>query len=424
MRTRLVKDTIVVETADTIYLYAQATRKVVRVHNLCPEIQQELSDRGFFNTVPRSMHYRRPRKWTSLMLLMGKACPLSCLYCYAHGGRDSAMMKPEVADRAIATYLSTRPKRPKVTFFAGGEPALNVPAIKHVVAKYEDAVRWHMTTSGVLPLDWLEWLVEHQVGITVSIDGPPHIQDTLRPLRGGGKSSPIVERTIRTLVNKSGSVGVRATITKETLGELNGILTYFQSLGVRTVHIEGLYSLGRALESHLAALTPLTAEERTKLLLDGLDWAQANDRQVKMGSISYLLRPKVAGYCGAMQGQAMVVNHLGQLTACSEVVDESADEWSIFHIGQVNADGKLWVNRDKLHKLQQRVVTNMPTCRQCFARYLCRGGCPHKALAATGDVCQPQEQHCEFVRAVIPVLIQRMAEQAWLHYQISKKEVL
>ena len=409
--TQLVKDTIVVKTAEAVYLYAQATRRVAKVRNFNLDVQSELAGKGFFNSIPRSMRYRRPRKWMNLMLLMGRDCPLACLYCYdSNSGCSNAMMTPETADMAIAVYLAAKPRKPKVTFFAGGEPTLNVAAIKHVVMKYGDTVKWQLTTSGVLSLAWLRWLLDHRVGITVSVDGPPHIQDILRPLRSGGKSSPIVERTIRELVTRGRAVGVRATITKETLQELGDILNYFDSLEVDPIHLEGLYPLGRAMEEQRVILTPLTSDDQTKMLLTGLAWAQANGRRLKMGSLSYLLRPKVAGYCGAMQMQTMVVNHLGQLTACSEVVDDSANEWSVFNVGHIDVDGKLRVVDEKLRVLQRRVVTNMPACRKCFAKYLCRGGCPHKALIATGSMYEQDVRHCEFMREIIPILIQRMVE--------------
>lgn len=409
MSTRLIQDTIVVKTAQAVYLYAQATRKVARVRRLDSTIQSYLAGQGFFNPIPREMHYRPRKLWAGLMLLMSRACPLACRYCYADGGCSDVTMSPEMAERIFKVYLSIKPRRPQVTFFGGGEPTLGAAAIKHLVAKYGDQAKWQVTTSGVLSGGFLHWLIEHGVNVTVSVDGPPKVQDDLRPLRGGGASSPIVERTLRTLVASGRAVGVRATVTRESLAVIDEVLDYFQQIGVQRVHFEALYSLGRAIGSGVTKLTPLDVEDQAQLLLTSMNWAKATGKQVKMGGLSYLFHPGVAGYCGAIHGRTMVVNHLGQLTACSEVVDGESDDWPMFNLGYVDDQCHLHVDERKLTRFRQRVVTNMEVCRECFARYICRGGCAHRAWSATGDVFRQGDLHCDFIRSIVPILIQRMA---------------
>jgi len=412
MSAKLICDTIVVSDTDGVYLYAQATKRVARVSKMSKTVRSNLANRGFFNTVPRSMWHRRPKRWRSLMLLLTKSCPLACEYCYAHGGENDGMMSPETADRAVAAYMETKPVNPKVTFFGAGEPTLNVQAIKHVVEKYGSRIRWSITTSGVMPESFLQWLIDHDVGVTVSMDGPPHIQNRLRPLRNGGASASIVERTIRTLAEVPGrTVAVRATVTHETLQEINQVLVYFQDLGITTVHLEGMYSLGRALDQRENALNPLDFSEMLQMVQAGLDWARSTGRRLKIGGLTYLLTPRIGYYCGPMSGQTMVVNCLGQLTACSEVSDDQISEWEHFGLGYIDGKGRILVNEERLNDYQHRVVSRMVPCRQCFARYICRGGCAHKAWVATGDIYVPNPQHCRFVRAIVPFLIRRMAER-------------
>ena len=409
MYAELVGDTIVVSDVDGVYLYAQATRKVAWVREMSERVRNNLAGRGFFNPVPRSMQYCRPKRWRSLMLLLTTNCPLACRYCYARGGENNGMMSVEIAERAVTAYLRTKPDEPKVTFFGAGEPTLNARVIKHVVEKYSARIRWSVTTSGVMNTEFLRWLIDHDIGVTVSMDGPPHIQNRLRPLRGGGASAPIVEQTVRVLAQVPGrTVAVRATVTRETLQEIDRVLAYFQDLGVSTVHLEGMYSLGRALDKQEKALNPLDLPEMLQMVQEGLDWARRTSKRLKIGGLTYLLTPRNGHYCGPMSGQMMVVNHLGQLTACSEVGNQWTAGWEFFSLGRIGGQGELIVDEERLAKCQRRIVSHMTPCRRCFARYICRGGCAHKAWATTGDIYVPDPQYCRFVQAVVPVLLKRM----------------
>lgn len=264
------------------------------------------------------------------MLLLGKGCPMNCLYCYASGGESNEMMSEGVAEQAVAAYLATNPENPKVTLFGGGEPTLNVRAIKHIVEKYGNRVRWVLTTSGILSQDFLTWLIERGVTITFSVDGPPMIQNHLRPLKGRNPSSPIVERSMRLWLEKSGKpLAVRTTLTKESAHQIDEILGYFDAIGVKKVHLEPLYEIGRAVSTtEKGTLMPPSAKEWVEVVIKALRWAKEKDKYVQIGELTYFLQPSAAAYCGPICGKTIVVNHQGMLTACSEVIDNKAEEWN------------------------------------------------------------------------------------------------
>ena len=53
IKTELIRDTIVVHGPDAVYLYAQSTQQVARVRELTMTIKNNLTNKGFFNMVPR-----------------------------------------------------------------------------------------------------------------------------------------------------------------------------------------------------------------------------------------------------------------------------------------------------------------------------------------------------------------------------------
>ena len=79
----------------------------------------------------------------TLVLEAAQACNLRCTYCYAGGGSyggPARAMRPELAARAARHLVEASGDRERVTLVLfGGEPLLNLPALKAAVREGEAA---------------------------------------------------------------------------------------------------------------------------------------------------------------------------------------------------------------------------------------------------------------------------------------------
>lgn len=404
----VIDDTIIIRSEESMLLYSQNTKQIARVSDLNNQSETILKERGFFSQRSLSTCEAEENRCTSLMLLLGKKCPLRCVYCYADGGVNGGMMDIEVADRAISYYLALRPSHPRVVLFGAGEPTLNMIVIKYAVEKYGPSVRWVAATSGAVSPKALEWMIEREIVTTFSVDGPPFIQDQLRPLKNGFRSSPIVEQSLRLWKEKSKKpLAIRTTLTNNTVRYLDDILGYFQNIGVDKIHLEPVYGLGRGGEGKEAPLIP--PEVWAYAAVQALEWAKKMGKRIQIGELSYLFQPVAdRPYCGPLSGSTIVVNHKGDITACSEVDDELNENWPAFRLGSLQEGFKIDTERAK--RFASRCVRRMDACRNCFVRNVCRGGCAHKGLVKTGNIFVPNPDHCIFMRTVVPQIIRRMAD--------------
>ncbi len=250
----------------------------------------------------------------------------------------------------------------------------------------------------------LKSLIDAGVYVTFSVDGPPEIHNSLRPLKNGHPSAHILEKNMKKYLNNSGHrLTVRTTITNTTADNIHDILDYFKNLGVSKIHLEPLYLLGRAIKKELDRPTP---KKWHKTIMKALKWAKSNDLTIQIGELSHLFSPSQRAYCGPMNGSTLVVNHQGLLTSCSEVSSKKNEEWNVFQYGNING---LKIDQVKYAHLNQRTSSNMSSCRECYARYICKSGCAHKSFMATGDLFEPDPYHCDHILEVIPELIVRMA---------------
>lgn len=396
----LMEDSIIFRDEDGIFVYSQNQKKVAHLEKFNTFAFNELKNRGFF-TLTLTSSENLNQRFSSLILLLSRNCPLRCRYCYADSGNSDSLMSVKVAEKAVEWYLSNKPLKPKISFIGGGEPTLNISVLTNLISKYRDKVRFVITTSGVLSQEFLKWLMENQVNISFSIDGPPDIQNFLRPFRNGGVSSPIVEESIATWKSKK-PLSIRATITESSVSRINEILNYFEMLGVNSLHFEPLYNLGRAVEN-VGIIKQPPVEIWIKAVIAALNWAKQKNKRLTIHALIHFLNPSSGSFCGPMCGNTIVVNHEGKITACSEVVDSENKDWNLFYLGEL---GRLDAEKSKY--LTSRVPVNMDRCKDCFAKYICRGGCAYKGLVASGNLFIPDKRHCEFIKSIVPILIKRM----------------
>lgn len=400
------KDTIIVFHGGYIYLYSLRLKKAakVKINNYSEKLLQQL---GFFNDIT-PLEEEVKRDVGPLFLLLRRDCPLGCLYCYANANLKQESMSIETAEKAVKAYLDLKPRFPNVRFGGGGEPTLSKKLIMHIIDVFSDVgIKWSMITSGIMDENFLHWLINKHVNITFSLDGPPEIQDIQRCLKSGRSSSQIVERNCLTYRKKKGKLHVRCTLTKISLKNLDKLLRYFKEIGVTLLNIEPMYPMGRGEYNRELVLS---ADETVDVLLKVFEWGRQSKIVIRNVSLYHPSFFTDLTYCGPINGTALVVNHQGHLVACGEALDASHPFWSMWCIGKLE-DNHFDIDIDKRIKIMNNSnVDSMKACKDCFAKYICRGGCPMRRLFQTGQLNLPDQYHCFVTQMLVKALIIRMVE--------------
>lgn len=341
---------------------------------------------------------------SSMVLHVSHDCNLRCGYCYADYGRygsDPGIMSTEMAIQHCERFFSQLggSRNLHVTFF-GGEPLMNMPVVyaahayvKERAEKEGRRVSFGLTTNGTLLTDELaKFFADERFTLTVSIDGPPDVNDRLRPLQeGGGSYERIMERVRATKVKAI----ARVTLTRRST-DVARIVRHLVEAGFREVGVSPVATGNDKFDLSDKDLEKVLAGMRL-LADDFVEWAKRG-QIFPYSNIKGLLEQIAAGDprpvpCGAGT-KLMAADNKGDLYACHRLVGEEQ-----FKIGNVKdgIDGE--ARYALLHDMHPR---GREPCNDCWARYLCGGGCHHIAWLHSSKNVAPWTMtngFCDFLRA-------------------------
>jgi uncharacterized protein len=355
----------------------------------------------------------------TLVVEAAQACNLRCTYCYAGGGSyggAARLMSPAVARRAARFLVESSGDRPSVTLVLfGGEPLLNLPALEAAVTEAEAAAAAHgkrlvvsLTTNGTrFTPEALAFLAAHEIGVSVSIDGPPDVHDANRRHAGrdgGGSHADVVAGLARLRAHARRPPAARVTLRPDQWHRVPEVFDHVLSLGVLEV--------GIAPASPITAQLLPTAQQDAALLAGFAELVQRFAREAERGRVlpfsnlldllARLHAGQVKGVpCGAGLGY-LAVDAEGGLFLCHRLAGDVS-----FRVGDLERGA----DHAKIGAcLDAQAAPRRDACAECWARSLCAGGCHYENHLRENALGLPPGGSCEFIRRWLELGIRVYAE--------------
>src|SRR3954452_17222234 len=183
-------------------------------------------------------------------------CNLDCAYCYLPFRAADNRMPVEVAEAVAASVSSwTRTGRFSVVWH-GGEPlAAGREHLAALFAPFGAGVEHHVQTNATLIDDaWCEFFAEHQVRVSVSVDGPPE-RNGDRVTRGGKPAYDRIMRGIDALRRHGIPFSALCVVGDPRPGLAAELYAYFLDLGcdVLGINVEELEGVNTRANGRAAA---------------------------------------------------------------------------------------------------------------------------------------------------------------------------
>ncbi len=370
-------------------------------------------------------------------------CNQSCRYCHA----SRASMDRTDTDMSLehAKYVvdqAFRSPSPYLNFeFTGGEPTVNMPAIRFIVEYAREKNRSEakqVEFSIVTNMTWMteeigRWLIDNEVLICTSLDGPAEVHDWNRTWKkSGGSAYESVLKWMDWFEDRyaeqgrdprSWHVDALMTTTRKSFEHYKAIVDLYVSRGIHTIHLRPLNPYGFALNTWKTI--GYSADEYLDFYAKCLDYLLERNRQgveIAEGTAATflvkMLTPDDPNFvdrrspCGAGTGQ-VAYNYDGKIFTCDEARMVSAMGNDFFQIGQL---GRTTFDEMIQHPTVKAMAAaslqdSLPGCSTCWNKPYC-GVCPMFEYQKGGDIFgqRPNSFLCQEHYTIASLLFERLAD--------------
>lgn len=368
---------------------------------------------------------RPPSAPWGVTLVTTHRCNLACVYCFSEVGHSEAALPLDRMLGLVDETLSRPPAGASVPFvvtFFGGEPTLNMADVRAVVEYVRercdsDGVRYSfkMVTNGTAPAADMDFLVDHGFQLTISMDAAPERQQGQR-IYGRRHSVQDTVGCIRRLAERGVDFRVRSTVTGETVAHMAETVAYFRELGVRFVHFEPVGPSGSATAGRLSRYSSPAAEDYAAGFIGAMDAGRELGVGVFGYSFQHILASPAPSYCEPMTGSGSysVLNANGDLIMCPEMQDPARNKSYDHVIGRVTGRRTVEINLVRKSEIGALAApAQAPSCQHCYARDICRSGCPSRNIQATGSLTKLDPYSCAVAKQVCADVLRRLAAETF-----------
>lgn len=361
-------------------------------------------------------------------------CEHSCPYCQVSRQNDDKVdfdMTEETAEKALALAFRSPSNAIKIEF-QGGEPLLNFPLIRYIVARAKEInataqrnLQFVIATNlAVINDEILDYCREHEIFISTSLDGPKDLHNKNRPRPGHDSYERTIEgiRKVRAALGPD-KVSALMTTTNASLPRVTEIIDEYVAQGIDGIFLRPLSPYGFAIKTKF--YKAYDQQDWLEFYFKGLDYIiQLNKDGFHFPEhyasllLTKMMTPYSTSYVDLMSPAGIgiavsVYNYDGDVYASDEgrMLAEMGDR--AFAIGNVhqNTYEEMYLSDALLDPLEESFAGSAPMCNECAFEPFC-GSEPVYHYATQKDYVghKPSSGFCQRNMAIFRHLIGLMQD--------------
>ena len=345
-------------------------------------------------------------------------CNMRCRYCFAdegayHAKRES--MSFETAKQAVDFLIQNSGNRKVLEMdFFGGEPLMNLDVIKQTVyyakeqgAKVGKKFLFTTTTNALLLNDeTIAFFNAEMENVVLSLDGRKEVHDAIRKSVNGKGTFDLIIDKIKNFIRLRGdkSYYVRGTFTAKNLDFSKDVL-FIAKQGVDSISMEPVVTDIPDLQIRQEHI-PEIEKEYENLCEAYLDCYQKGEPfnffHFNIDLEGGPCLSKRVSACGA-GNEYFSVTPNGDLYPCHQFAGDSS-----FRMGSV-FEG---ITKPELReKFKNSCLFTRKKCENCFAKFICSGGCSANNYHFNGDIDEPYETTCAMMKKRVECAMHILAKK-------------
>ena len=324
-------------------------------------------------------------------------CNLSCMHCYSKSTLDE--VDTLTTEQIKKTILQMKDNGVKFIIFSGGEPLTRKDLFEIADFCKDNGIITYLSSNGLyFTKSNIQKIVDTFNYVGVSIDGDEETHDHFRGLKGAFKET--LKAVL--LANSTGAkVGIRFTITKETINSLEYIFDMVEEHNIPKIYISHLVYSGRGLDNLKMDLSKEQRRTAVEFILDKAFEYHKSGRDIEIvtgnmeqDAILFLdkfaeeypelkekMRERLVDWGGNSAGRKLLnINSEG---------DVRPDPFFPLTVGNIIEEnfGDVWQSGELLDQLRIHPRKQIGgICTECEQIDICNGGSRARAYAITGDL--------------------------------------
>ena len=334
-------------------------------------------------------------------------CNQKCRYCQADSEDESRLefdMDFETAKKCVDLVFKSPSPTIKIEF-QGGEPLLNFKIVKYIIQYAKKINRLHrknlefVICTNLLGLndEILNYLAEHQIWVSTSLDGPKTLHDINRVTRKGTGTYDLVTKNIRLVQDRLGIEKISALMvtTRDNVHKLNDVVDEYIKQRFNSIFIRSIHPYGRASKEKLGYDTETFIKNYIKALdyiirlnLEGIWFSEEYATIILKKILTPFATTFVDLQSPAGTGISCVVyNFNGDVFVSDEARMLSKMGDNRFLMGNVHKNKYHEIFNGKVIRetIESSIVEMLPLCSECAFQIYC-GADPVRNYAIYGDL--------------------------------------
>jgi radical SAM protein with 4Fe4S-binding SPASM domain len=329
---------------------------------------------------------------STICFLPTNDCNLGCKYCFSGAqpkkfGAISWEVAKSAIDLGVRNAVVNRMRmgegRLVIRFFGGGEPTEYWDSFSGIVQYARASARRNnigvlvaTITNGQVDEERHEWFRENLDEISISMDGPPDIQNEQRPTFAGEDSFEKTWKFVSKMDALNANIkALRVTVTAQTVNRMEEIVNFFWDNLKKAypVQFEPVYFSEVGRQNATMPLAGDFVREFSRVEAMARRRHDMGLRHAAVGTATKPLTIRASAYCDSLEGRGLFVTPDGYLSLCSEISVASDPRKDDYFVGKYESSTKRFeISEDGPSKIR----CGPPWwCRGCFAQFSCRGGC-------------------------------------------------
>lgn len=412
------------QTADYVKFKYENGAPVTLTKEKIAEIENDLTSlagEGLFLRGEIKAYPLKSNEVKALCIHICHDCNLRCRYCFADEGAyhsERELMSEQTAKKAVDFLLKNSGNRKvlEVDFF-GGEPLMCLQTIKNVVAyAREEGAKLgkkflFTTTTNALLLDddAIDFFNREMENVVLSLDGRKEVHDAIRKTKNGKGSFDLVIENVKKFVRSRGdkSYYVRGTFTAKNLDFSKDVI-FLAENGFDSISMEPVVTDIDDLaikDEHIPAVLDEYENLCEKYLDKYKNGEGFNFFHFNVDLEGGVCLQKKVSACGAGNEYFSVVPN-GDIYPCHQFAGDK--DFLMGNVYDGVLDGKI------REKFAASCLFTREECGDCFAKFICSGGCAANNYHFEGDINKPYKATCAMMKKRI---------ECGMHVLAVKKEL-